>query len=130
MLSHITLRVHDLQKSKEFFATAFAPLGYKVLIETERSIGFGIEDADGKRDFWIKAGGEPQGPHSFSCIAFLALNKQAVEDFYHAALAAGGADNGAPGYRTKYYPGYYAAYVFDLDGHNIEVIFDDPNPSA
>jgi predicted lactoylglutathione lyase len=48
-----------------------------------------------------------------------------VDAFYEAALAAGAKDNGAPGYRTEYWPGYYAAFVHDADGHNVEVVFYD-----
>jgi predicted lactoylglutathione lyase len=53
-----------------------------------------------------------------------------VQKFYDAALAAGGTDNGAPGYRKEYTPGYYAAFVTDPDGHNIEALFIDPNPEV
>ncbi|MDP3742184.1 MAG: hypothetical protein Q8R15_02615 [Candidatus Micrarchaeota archaeon] len=84
-----------MEKSKLFYSAALKSLGYRLLKEKPASAGFGIEDVDGKRDFWIKAGG---------------------------------IDNGSPGYRTKYYPGYYAAYVLDPDGYNIEAVFDDPNP--
>ncbi len=62
---------------------------------------------------------------SFSCIAFNATSTQMVDAFYKAALEAGGKDNGAPGYRTQYHPGYYAAFVLDPDGYNIEAVFDD-----
>jgi hypothetical protein len=53
-----------------------------------------------------------------------------VEAFYEAGIGAGGADNGAPGYRKDYSPGYYAAFVHDYDGSNIEVVWHDPNPPA
>lgn len=125
MINHITVRVSNLERSKDFFVRALKPLGYRLLFSKESSAGFGIEDVDGKRDFWIKVGEANQPIHSFSCLAFSAASKQAVEAFYAAALEAGGKDNGAPGYREKYYPGYYAAFVFDPDGHNIEAIFDD-----
>ncbi len=127
MINHISLRVSDLQKSKEFYSQALKPLGYKILKETSNSVGFGIEDADGRRDFWIKLGGSGQQPHSFSCLAFTASEKNMVDGFYKAALEAGGKDNGAPGYRTHYHPGYYAAYILDPDGYNIEAVFDDPS---
>ncbi len=125
MINHTTLLVSDLQKSKTFYSHALKPLGYKLLKETPSSVGFGIEDADGKRDFWIKLGGNGKQPHSFSCLAFTASEKNIVDDFYKAALEAGGKDNGVPGYRPQYYRGYYAAYVLDPDGYNIEAVFDD-----
>jgi catechol 2,3-dioxygenase-like lactoylglutathione lyase family enzyme len=133
MISHVTLRVSDLEKSKKFFATALAPLGYKLLFEKETSAGFGQQDAKSSRDFWIKAGDtvwlketKESKVRSFSCLAFTATSKEQVERFYNVARAAGATDNGAPGYRPSYYDGYYAAYVLDpVDGYNIEAVFDD-----
>lgn len=124
MLNHITLRISDLEKSKKFFSQALAPLRYKLCIEKEKSAGFGQTDVEGQRDFWIKVGAVAD-IKSFSCLAFTALHKDEVDDFYQAALAAGGRDNGAPGYRPQYHPGYYAAFVLDLDGHNIEAVWED-----
>lgn len=124
MINHITLRVSDLEKSKAFFLAALAPLGYKLFIEKPKSAGFGQADVEGNRDFWITEG-EVEETKSFSCLAFTGTNKQAIENFYKAALAAGGKDNGAPGYRPQYHPGYYAAFVLDQDGYNIEAVWDD-----
>jgi len=124
MLNHITLRVSNLEKSKQFFLAALAPLGYKLFVEKEKSAGFGQADIEGNRDFWIHEG-KVDETKSFSCLAFTALSKEAVENFYKAALEAGGTDNGAPGYRPQYHLGYYAAFVHDLDGYNIEAVFDD-----
>lgn len=130
MINHITLLVSDFEKSKAFFERALKPLGYRLLKEnTERLVaGFGKEDVEGKRDFWIKQADKKKSP-SFSCLAFSASGKQMVDDFYSAAIGAGGKDNGPPGYRKKYHSGYYAAYILDPDGHNIEAVFDDPHPS-
>jgi catechol 2,3-dioxygenase-like lactoylglutathione lyase family enzyme len=127
MINHITLRVSDLKKSKAFYSITLKPLGYKLLKEKELSAGFGIKDIDGKRDFWIKQ--SAVNGNSFSCLAFTASSKQMVQAFYRAGLNAGGKDKGKPGYREKYHLGYYAAYVLDPDGYNIEAVFDDPNPS-
>lgn len=78
---------------------------------------------DGKNtDFWIS--GEDK-KISRSHVAFEAKDKKQVEEFYKLALAAGAKDNGAPGYRKEYWPGYYACFVFDPDGHNVEVVFFD-----
>lgn len=125
MIHHITLFVSDLQKSKEFYSRVLKPLGYKLFKESSSSVGYGVEDVEGNRDFWIKAGNNAEQPHSFSCLAFTASDKNAVENFYKTALEAGGEDNGAPGYRPQYHPGYYAAYILDPDGYNIEAVFDD-----
>lgn len=130
MINHITLLVSNLEKSKAFYSRALKPLGYKLLKETPTAAGFGVEDTEGKRDFWIKVGGSKKQAHSFSCLAFTASSKQMVDDFHKATLEAGGKDNGAPGYRKHYHPGYYAAYVLDTDGHNIEAVFDDFSADA
>ena len=131
-INHISLRAADLEKSKEFFSKALAPLGYKLLVEHDSCIGFGTQDVEGKRDVWIHAGDTvwlheiSENPvKCFSCLAFTANNKEEVENFYKSALEAGGTDNGGPGYRKKYHPGYYAAFVLDPDGNNIEAVFDD-----
>jgi catechol 2,3-dioxygenase-like lactoylglutathione lyase family enzyme len=82
--------------------------------------GFG---AGGKPDFWIGGEGGLQRPIH---IAIAAPNRAAVDAFHRAALAAGGRDNGAPGLRPHYHPNYYAAFVRDPDGHNIEAVCHAP----
>jgi len=78
--------------------------------------GFG---ASGASDFWISRG-TPNNPPVH--IAFRAADRAVVDAFYHAAIAAGGSDNGAPGLRPQYHPGYHGAFVLDPDGHNIEAV--------
>ena len=73
--------------------------------------------------FWVGDGGAVQGRIH---VAFSAPNRAAVDAFYAAAIAAGGKDNGGPGLRPNYHPNYYAAYVFDPDGHNIEAVCHAP----
>jgi catechol 2,3-dioxygenase-like lactoylglutathione lyase family enzyme len=82
--------------------------------------GFG---ADGKPDFWI--GGEG-GLNKPMHVAFVAKDRASVDAFYTAAIAAGGRDNGAPGIRAHYHLDYYAAFVLDSDGHNIEAVCHKP----
>lgn len=82
----------------------------------------GLKDANGTQDFWIGAKADAIGVR----VAFLAKSKEEVDGFHAAALAAGGNDNGAPGYRTEYSPGYYGAFVHDFDGSNIEAVWFDP----
>jgi catechol 2,3-dioxygenase-like lactoylglutathione lyase family enzyme len=117
MIAHTTLPVSDYKKSKAFYVQALAPLGYKNNMESGEAGGFN----DGKNtDFWIMCVDPVVPTH----LAFEASNRQEVEAFYKAALAAGATDNGGPGYRD-YWPGYYAAFVYDRDGHNIEAVWYD-----
>jgi catechol 2,3-dioxygenase-like lactoylglutathione lyase family enzyme len=124
-LDHVTLSVSDYAASKAFYDKALAPLGIKRLMEFGQAAGFGRT----KPDFWIGA-----GPASFqrpeqlrvitpAHIAFAAANREEVHAFYAAAIAAGGKDFGAPGVRAHYHPKYYAAFVLDPDGHDIEAVF-------
>jgi catechol 2,3-dioxygenase-like lactoylglutathione lyase family enzyme len=126
MLHHVSLNVSDFAKGKEFYSKALAPLGYVLVREfAEWSVaGFGEPD---KPDTWIhgREGGVKETTH----LAYVATSKDMVQGFYDAAIAAGGTDNGKPGYRKEYTPSYYAAFVKDPDGHNIEVVFMDPNPT-
>lgn len=117
MIAHTTLPVTDYRKSKVFYTKALAPLGYRNNMEFGESAGFN----DGKNtDFWITREGTFAPMH----LAFEAHNEAEVKAFHSAALAAGAEDNGGPGYRD-YSPGYYAAFVHDPDGHNIEAVWYD-----
>lgn len=116
MFDHVSLKVKDGNKSRRFYQRALAPLGYKVLDEYEGGAGFGGED---KSALWI-AQGEPHEPSLH--LAFSAPDHSRVDAFYKAALEAGGRDNGKPGIRENYSPNYYAAFVFDPDGNNIEAV--------
>jgi catechol 2,3-dioxygenase-like lactoylglutathione lyase family enzyme len=125
MIDHVTLHVSDIEASKEFFAKALKPLDYSLKMEFPeyKIAGFAWE---GKPDFWLNGSGTSQTTH----VAFLARDKVIVDEFYKSGLAAGGKDNGKPGYRKNYSPGYYAAFVLDPDGHNIEVVFHDPTKKS
>ncbi len=124
MIDHVSLRVSDIGKAKEFYSKALAPLGYTLLKDMPEYgvAGFG---ESGKADLWLNGKGTEDEMH----LALAAKDKMAVEGFYKEAIASGGTDNGAPGYRKMYSPGFYATFVKDMDGHNIEVVFHDPNPS-
>jgi catechol 2,3-dioxygenase-like lactoylglutathione lyase family enzyme len=120
MLDHIGLLVSDYAKSKQFFETALAPLGYKVVMEFGgATAGLG---ADGKPDFWLSQG-DPGTPIH---VAFASADRASVDAFHEAALAAGGHDNGAPGVRPEYHESYYGAFVHDPDGNNIEAVCHRP----
>jgi len=115
MLDHMAMPVSNLARSKQFFVAALAPLGYKIIYELEHAIGMGDQSFPSS---WF---GEGQ-PHVPLHIAFAAPNRKMVDEFYQAAMSAGGRDNGAPGIRADYHPDYYAAFVYDLDNNNIEVV--------
>jgi catechol 2,3-dioxygenase-like lactoylglutathione lyase family enzyme len=117
MIAHTVLHVSEYPKSKAFYTQALAPLGYENNMEFGEAAGFN----DGKNtDFWIEHEDTVIPTH----LAFEAGSQQEVEAFYQAALGAGATDNGGPGYRD-YWPGYYAAFVLDPDGHNIEAVWYD-----
>jgi catechol 2,3-dioxygenase-like lactoylglutathione lyase family enzyme len=126
MIDHIGFPVSDYERSKAFYSKALAPLGYALVMEVRQdahdspAAGFG---ADGKPDFWI--GGEG-GLNRALHVAITVNDRAAVDAFHRAALAAGGTDNGAPGLRPHYHPDYYAAFVRDPDGHNVEAVCHQP----
>jgi catechol 2,3-dioxygenase-like lactoylglutathione lyase family enzyme len=122
MIDHIGFPISDYARAKAFYEKALAPLGYSLVKEVQQhaigfpAAGFGIAP---KPDFWI--GGEGALNKSVH-IALVAKTRAQVDAFYKAALAGGARDNGAPGLRPIYHPNYYAAFVFDPDGHNIEAV--------
>jgi len=114
MIDHLGFAVSNVERAKAFYLKALAPLSIGMLIEVTP------EQSGGDAHLGFGAGGKAvQGPVH---IAFDAPNRATVDAFYKAALAAGGRDNGAPGIRAHYHPNYYGAFVFDLDGHNIEAV--------
>lgn len=128
ILDHVEFAVRDAEISQCFYEQALAPLGFTRIIsvrpEQTRSggtrHGFGME---GYPRLWIHDNELPgEGVH----IAFTAAKRSIVDEFYRAALAAGGRDNGAPGIRTHYHDNYYAAYILDPDGVNVEVVCQQP----
>ena len=118
MIDHLTLSSSNYEKSKAFYQAALAPLGYRLVKEFGNDVaGFGI----GKRlDFWLA--NDSQKTQPIFHLAFVADSMAQVDEFYRAALSAGGCDNGAPGLRQQHGPNYYAAFVLDPDGQNIEAV--------
>ncbi|HEV7449195.1 MAG TPA: VOC family protein [Candidatus Paceibacterota bacterium] len=129
MIDHSSVAVSDYQKSKELYTKLLAPLGYtlKMDLADYHAAGFVSRGLD-RSDFWIgqNEGQKAGGVH----VAFTAQNKEEIAAFHQAGLDAGGKDNGAPGYRKDYSPGYYAAFIKDFDDNNIEAVWRDPNPPA
>lgn len=112
-LDHIGISVSDYEKAKKFYAAALKPLGIAQMLDFGVTVGLGEE-----RPFlWISPG-TPGHVH----LALNAPNRKMVDEFYAAAIKAGGKDNGKPGVREEYSANYYAAYIHDADGHNIEVV--------
>jgi catechol 2,3-dioxygenase-like lactoylglutathione lyase family enzyme len=116
--------VRDFEQSLDFYTRALAPLGFErvAFVDADnRAAGFGIH---GRDDFWIHEGRPVGRMH----IAFDAESHEAVDAFHAAALEAGARDNGAPGIRPVYSDTYYAAYVLDPNGNNIEAVFHGDAP--
>lgn len=118
MIDHVAIKVRDIKKSRAFYENAFAPLGYTVVFDDEGFCAFAI--GDGLFELWEYT----DTPITTTHVAFRAKEKEDVDAFYQAALAAGGRDNGAPGPRPQYTKYYYACFILDPDGHNIEVMHD------
>jgi catechol 2,3-dioxygenase-like lactoylglutathione lyase family enzyme len=121
MIDHTSVAVSSYERAKELYAQMLAPLGYTAVADMPEYKVAGF--AEGTHpDFWI---GEKDKGVGGGHIAFVAQSSEAVDAFYNASLQAGAGDNGAPGYRTEYAPGYYAAFVHDFDGNNIEAVWMD-----
>lgn len=123
MIDHTGVVVSDMARSKAFYEKALQPIGYVLMMEIPAAVtghadvaGFGEPP---KPDFWINSGTPNQPPVH---IAFRVASRAQVDAFHHAAMAAGGVDNGPPGLRPHYHPNYYGAFVLDPDGHNIEAV--------
>ena len=122
MFDHVKFGVRDFAQSKRFYLSALEPIGVTVVTDWPPD-GAELSQPDGEASLCIyQTDEEPAHLH----IAFMAENRQQVDAFYHAALGAGGQDNGPPGLRPQYSGQYYAAFVLDPDGHNIEVVCHEP----
>lgn len=132
MLDHMTFRVLDITRARDFYQAALAPLGYSLYAEGNfgmNVVGFAYPDANEpsgqKPDVWFVDGLSPFGgaPATTGChLAWRAQNRAQVDAFYQAAIAAGGRCNGAPGLRPHYHANYYGAFVLDPEGNNIEAV--------
>jgi len=115
MFDHVEIPVSDVTRSKAFYRNVLAVLGYDDLVDNGDWCGFG---RDGKVPFAIFRAESVSAAH----LAFVADDRATVDRFHAAALKSGGRDNGAPGLRTEYAPNYYAAFVHDPDGNNVEAV--------
>jgi catechol 2,3-dioxygenase-like lactoylglutathione lyase family enzyme len=122
MIDHVTLQVSDLARSKLFYETSFAALGYRLAFG-EPGIFWAFDIDDGLFEI-MQA--KQAAPLSRVHVALRVKSRADVDEFSRAAMAAGGRDNGAPGLRPHYHPNYYAAFVLDPDGNNIEAVSHRP----
>jgi catechol 2,3-dioxygenase-like lactoylglutathione lyase family enzyme len=129
ILDHIEFAVTDAERSRRFYEEVLRPFGMTVIFrvgpERTRTGGtrYGL-GRDGYPRIWFHDGEAPGSPMH---LALAATDRHIVDAFHKAALAAGGTDNGAPGVRERYHPDYYAAFVLDPDGNNIEGVCQVPN---
>jgi len=130
MIDHLSFYATNYPSSKRFYDSALAPLGYQTVMEmvatwdkefpTRRMCAFGPPK---KPIFWLMEVKQPASPRH---VAFAAMDRSAVDAFHKAGLSAGGTDNGSPGPRPIYHPGYYGAFVVDPDGNNVEAVCHRP----
>jgi catechol 2,3-dioxygenase-like lactoylglutathione lyase family enzyme len=119
VIDHVTIGASNLEHSAEFYRRVLATLGFRDFgpwQQGEPEVAFGTDGAD---DFAISLAYKTGAPIH---LAFAAERREQVDAFHDAALKAGGTDNGPPGFRPEYSEGYYAAFVLDPDGNNIEAV--------
>ena len=120
-MDHFSVNVSGIVRSEQFYKEILAPLGNEMKLDFGTTVNFGkneIISRDSAGSFWL-AEGEPKLIH----FAFSASSKEEVKAFYNAGLKAGGTDNGKPGIRPDYGSHYYAAFILDPDGYNIEAVY-------
>ena len=124
-LDHLTIWVSNLDRSRRFYRAALEPLGARTIDVPGPPESWGpavVLGPAGAEDL-VLVEGKPTSPLH---LAFVAGDAEAVDRFHAAAVANEGRDNGSPGIRERYHPHYYAAYVLDPDGHNVEAVFHGP----
>jgi catechol 2,3-dioxygenase-like lactoylglutathione lyase family enzyme len=120
MIDHVSVPVRDLAASTRFYEAVLGALGFTFLEKRAATVGFGKQYAE----FWInlRADAEPAPADGGAHVCFRARSTELVDAFHAAALANGGASDGAPGLRPQHGEGYYAAFIRDRDGNRIEAV--------
>jgi catechol 2,3-dioxygenase-like lactoylglutathione lyase family enzyme len=116
MFDHVLLNVSNRIESMKFYTSVLQILGIKAIYDQDRYTAYGTDSFR----FWLHES-EKKDVTRKAHLAFSADSRKQVDEFYQMALAAGGQSNGAPGLR-EHGPKYYAAYVLDLEGNNIEAV--------
>ena len=116
MFDHIGIRVKNLEASLRFYDAVLGPLGFKRNASAEDGAGYG---PPGQPGLWLYSGGTAG---TATHVAFEASKRTQVDRFYEAGMDTGGRDNGRPGLRADYSPTYYAAFLIDPDGNNVEAV--------
>ncbi|MFO0568730.1 MAG: VOC family protein [Polyangiaceae bacterium] len=127
VFDHLSVGVSDLERAARFYDAVLGALGFVRLAENPRSVCYGPPGFEGEAPFAIlarEAASSALDPRFH--LAFQASSREGVQRFHAAALASGGSDDGPPGIRESYDPGYYAAFVRDPDGHRLEAVVHEP----
>lgn len=117
MFDHVGIKVRDLKASIRFYEAVLGALGYQLDSQGDGYAGLG---KPGAAAFWLYQTAQPVGPGTH--VAFSAASREGVHQFHAQGLKTGGRDNGAPGPRPDYSDTYYAAFLLDPDGHNVEAV--------
>ena len=127
MFDHLSVGVENLERAAAFYDAVMGALGYVRLSESARAVCYGPAGFGGEPPFAVvRFGPDAKAPRLGFHLAFAAKSRDAVDRFHAAAVGAGGVDEGPPGIRENYNPGYYAAFVRDLDGHRLEAVLHEP----
>ncbi|MEC5160360.1 MULTISPECIES: VOC family protein [unclassified Janthinobacterium] len=130
MLHHLSLGVLDLDRAAAFYDAALAPLGYVRVWGDDEALGYGYEGGGDKLALKLTPAAALVIPGEGFHLALTAGSREQVGQFHQAALLHGGRCNGAPGLRPDYGDDYYAAFVFDPDGHRLEAVINAPDASC
>jgi catechol 2,3-dioxygenase-like lactoylglutathione lyase family enzyme len=117
LIDHVHLRARDLERTKRFYRAVLGALAKPIFADDDQHMSCD--------ELWIDALGDDQRAATHVHLAFQAQDRDAVRRFHSAGLEAGGRDNGAPAERP-YHPGYFAAFLFDPDGNNVEAVHHGP----
>lgn len=123
ILSHVSVGTNDMPRAVAFYDAVLPVLGCKKLMEYPFGVAYGTRFPE----FWVQLpiDGKPASVGNGTHVCFIAQSKEAVHAFHEAALAAGASDDGPPGPRPQYSPGYYGAFARDPDGHKVEAVYFD-----
>lgn len=121
LFNHVQIKVHNLENSRLFYDAIMSILGYHVVLDiADNVVGYGTNVHD---MFEIRQATSEKPLSKSIHLAFNAPSLQSVDGFYRTALEKGAKCNGKPGFRPQYEEGYYAAFIIDPDGHNIEAVY-------